>query len=137
QGGAEGILVPSGQLSPTDDHAEVKQFREELMATDSDATPSANALQAWAAAKMLYHQMATIEGEITAASVLEAMSSITTPPTEVFGPMYDTTEDQPFADNNRLFNTNAFEYVVRDGEIVRKRPEAISLNEVLETALAE
>ncbi|MET0577122.1 MAG: ABC transporter substrate-binding protein, partial [Ilumatobacteraceae bacterium] len=81
-------------------------------ATDDDLAGS-YALTSWARAEVLFNAMQTIEGEITAESVMEAMSSITDPGTPLLG-TFSTTEEFPVEGFNRLFNFTYLTYNVTD-----------------------
>jgi ABC-type branched-subunit amino acid transport system substrate-binding protein len=115
KGAAEGVLVVQssykvGEQTPT--------FVSEMTAAFPDAAQSSPAASAWTAAKTFVAVASEVDGEITAASVIEQLNETSDLELELLPEPINFTEPNSSADYPRLFNTKALVYKVTGNELV-------------------
>lgn len=113
----EGQIIASDYRPVGDDAEVVQQFRAEMEAAGHGDDLNGVALSAWTGAKVLFDVLDGLDGDITAATVLEALDGLSEVDTGTTGPI-DFTAEGPTEALARLFNTSVIELTVEDGEIV-------------------
>ncbi|MBU1801093.1 ABC transporter substrate-binding protein [Nocardioides sp.] len=110
----EGSVI-SGNFPTLDDPA----WADAVAAVPSDLDFSGEVLQlTWVAMKVFSEVVATIDGEVTAESVAEAMSAASAVDTGGITPPIDFTTPLPVPPLARTFNTTAVPKTVSGGELV-------------------
>jgi hypothetical protein len=115
---ADGYLVTSSLLLPTD--ADQPGIRRMLEVTEAHAPGTVldpTAVGSYAGAVLLEQALLGVTGDVTAASVLDALGSLTDVDTGVT-PLI-STQPTGIEGFERLFNTGVITYEVQDGELVR------------------
>jgi ABC-type branched-subunit amino acid transport system substrate-binding protein len=128
----EGVVLTGTGYQAADDVAPVNEMKEQAVANGaSEEAANANySPQAWGGAQILYGALKTIDGDITAKSAMDALSSITEPANDMFGP-FSTTEPSSAKGLPRLFNQNALNYTVHNGVITLDSPDFIDTSKAL------
>jgi ABC-type branched-subunit amino acid transport system substrate-binding protein len=112
----EGAVLTSANPSWSDtDFPGVQDAIDTALANGAsqDDVEGSYGLTSWARAEVLFNAMKTIDGDVTKDSVMEAMSNITDPGTQLLG-TFSTTEEFPVQGFNRLFNFTYLTYNVSD-----------------------
>lgn len=128
----EGTVLTGTSYAETDDVPEVQEMKDALSAAgvSDEAINAPFAVESWGAAQIAFGAMDDIDGEINAASTLEALGNITEPASNLFGP-FSTTEEFDVEGFNRLFNRNALHYTVRDGVNTLDSPDFVDATDAL------
>jgi ABC-type branched-subunit amino acid transport system substrate-binding protein len=116
---ADGVLIPAVQVDPADDAPVVDEVKEAMADVDESVEVTSTAISTWATSKILETALASIDGEITPASVLAAMNALRD--VDVHGAIHNYSSIEltnPIV--KRSFNHYAINYKIEDGKFVRQ-----------------
>jgi ABC-type branched-subunit amino acid transport system substrate-binding protein len=127
---AEGIITTEVQLSPGEDDPVVQDAHDRIAAVDPDAAFTTLSLLSWASAQLIIDALPAIEGDVTSASLTEALDGLVDAPAGgVVHPV--TTNDLENPQFARFYNPWGLLYRIEDGEPVRVSDDYFSLEETL------
>lgn len=118
--GANGILLTSQVVPVTQtDNEAIAAFIEDMNATAPDERKAERAIVSWAAVGLFAELVERMDGEITAATVLDAMSKVDDPIDVGVVAPYRTTGEPTVAEFPRIFNPTVVFTEIRDGKITQ------------------
>lgn len=130
---ANGMVVTEIQLNAADDDPVLDEIRADMEAFDEDATLSSVGIQSWASAKVIAAALDTMTGEVTPASLTDAMNALRD--VDLQGAMHDFSaiplSNPAFA---RFFNHYGLNYVIQDGTATRTSDDWYDIGPALDAA---
>jgi ABC-type branched-subunit amino acid transport system substrate-binding protein len=117
---ADGVLVASGLPLVTSSEPGIVKYRQEMSQYSASAAQDEISLDGWLDTWAFAQVARTIKGDVTRASVLSALGSLTN--FNVFGLLpagFSTTKNFAFPGLSRLFNQETVEGVVKNGQLVQ------------------
>lgn len=118
-GTAEGILLTS-QMAPVSqtDNPAIAEFIENMDAVAPSEVKSERAVTAWAAVDLFAKLVDRMEGDISAATVLDAMTNLSDPIDVGVTAPYRTTGEPAVPDFPRIFNPTIWFTEIKGGAVV-------------------